>query len=124
MLDNPLLTTVGSLIGVSGSILSYIMCLGMNRSLVNVLFGGIAAPQATDAKIEGEIVQTNVDNTAEARFLAHVLCGGGRVLKPTTMSAAQEVAEALELVARTIAVLELLLEPELPPVIRDVVPRA
>jgi H+-translocating NAD(P) transhydrogenase len=67
MLDNPLLTTVGALIGVSGSILSYIMCVAMNRSLVNVLFGGIAAPSAGDAKkIEGTITQTTVDDTAEA----------------------------------------------------------
>ncbi|EIM90319.1 PNTB-domain-containing protein [Stereum hirsutum FP-91666 SS1] len=67
MLDNPLLTTVGSLIGVSGSILSYIMCVAMNRSLTNVLFGG-AAPAAapSDYKIEGKITQTNVDEAAEA----------------------------------------------------------
>ncbi|KAJ9143691.1 hypothetical protein NKR23_g6281 [Pleurostoma richardsiae] len=66
MLDNPLLTTVGALIGVSGSILSYIMCVAMNRSLTNVLFGGIAAPQTTDYKIEGSVTQTNIDDTAEA----------------------------------------------------------
>ncbi|KAI8243431.1 NAD(P) transhydrogenase [Colletotrichum sp. SAR 10_96] len=66
MLDNPLLTTVGALIGVSGSILSYIMCVAMNRSLTNVLFGGISAPQQTDYKIEGAITQTNVEDTAEA----------------------------------------------------------
>ncbi|KAK3359625.1 NAD(P) transhydrogenase beta subunit-domain-containing protein [Lasiosphaeria hispida] len=66
MLDNPLLTTVGALIGVSGSILSYVMCIAMNRSLVNVLFGGIAGPAVSDYKIEGSVTQTNVEDTAEA----------------------------------------------------------
>ena len=66
MLDNPLLTTVGALIGVSGSILSYIMCVAMNRSITNVLFGGIAAPAQTDFKMEGEITKTTVEDTADA----------------------------------------------------------
>lgn len=66
MLGNPLLTTVGSLIGVSGSILSYIMCVAMNRSLTNVLFGGIAPPAQTDYKVEGEITKTTAEETAEA----------------------------------------------------------
>lgn len=67
MLNSPILTTVGSLIGVSGSILSYIMCVAMNRSLTNVIFGGISAPAQTGtAKIEGEITKTSVEETATA----------------------------------------------------------
>jgi NAD(P) transhydrogenase len=66
MLDNSLLTTVGALIGVSGSILSYIMCVAMNRSLTNVLFGGIAPTAQSQTKIEGEITKTTSEETAEA----------------------------------------------------------
>lgn len=66
MLDNPLLTTIGSLIGVSGSILSYIMCVAMNRSITNVLFGGIA-PASSDEqfKVEGEITKTSIEETVD-----------------------------------------------------------
>jgi hypothetical protein len=39
----------------------------MNRSLTNVLFGGITTPTSADAhKIEGTITKTSVDDTVEA----------------------------------------------------------
>ena len=84
MLDNPLLTTIGALIGVSGSILSYIMCVAMNRGITNVLFGGIAPTDNSDYKIEGSITKTSVAQFKSFSDILRLLLGlrpAERILK-------------------------------------------
>jgi len=43
VLSNPGLIIAGSLVGASGIVLTRIMCVGMNRSLGNVLFGAVGS---------------------------------------------------------------------------------
>jgi NAD(P) transhydrogenase subunit beta len=66
-LSNPALIITGALVGSSGAILSYIMCKGMNRSIINVLlggFGGDSAGGAAAASSEGKTVKSGAADDA------------------------------------------------------------
>ncbi|MDQ2801824.1 MAG: NAD(P)(+) transhydrogenase (Re/Si-specific) subunit beta [Pseudomonadota bacterium] len=64
------LIITGALVGASGAILSYVMCKGMNRSIVNVLLGGFGA-EAPAAATGGAIVDRTVKsgNAEDAAFI-------------------------------------------------------
>lgn len=67
VLNNVVLIVAGSLVGASGIILTFIMCKAMNRSLLNVLFGGFGGKTVsltTDAIYDGKIKTTSPEEVA------------------------------------------------------------
>ena len=65
VINNPLLIVVGALVGASGLILTQIMCKAMNRSLGNVLLGGIGDDSvAEDARDYESIKSTSPEEVA------------------------------------------------------------
>lgn len=56
ILDQPLLTVVGALIGSSGAFLTRIMCEAMNRSLPNVILGGFGTGTTQAVVNTGEVL--------------------------------------------------------------------
>jgi NAD(P) transhydrogenase subunit beta len=77
-LQNNLLIITGALVGASGAILSYIMCKGMNRSIVNVVLGGFGGAAAVTGAATSA-VGGNV-KTASAEDAAYILKGASSVI--------------------------------------------
>jgi H+-translocating NAD(P) transhydrogenase subunit beta len=67
-IQNLALIITGALVGASGAILSYIMCKGMNRSILNVLLGGFGTESggatATAARTDRAVKSGNADDAA------------------------------------------------------------
>ncbi|MGE0785587.1 MAG: NAD(P)(+) transhydrogenase (Re/Si-specific) subunit beta [Sandaracinaceae bacterium] len=68
VLENDLLIVTGALVGSSGAILSIIMCRAMNRSILNVVFGGFgtadSSPGTVDTRGKDDVHETSADEVA------------------------------------------------------------
>ncbi len=62
VLDNQLLIVAGTLDGASGFILAILMCKAMNRSFVNVLFGGFGATASKGVIATGDVKPINIED--------------------------------------------------------------
>jgi len=101
VLDNTVLIIAGTLVGASGLILTLIMCESMNRSLTNVLFGGLGTDADTSdmADIyEGNITETSPEEVVMLLETARrvVLVPGYGMAVGQAQHAVAELAELLE----------------------------
>jgi len=72
VIQNDGLIITGALVGASGIILTQIMCKAMNRSLANVLFGGLGAPVIASER--DKLIAARGVRTITAEDTAALLC--------------------------------------------------
>ncbi|MGH7482578.1 MAG: NAD(P)(+) transhydrogenase (Re/Si-specific) subunit beta [Longimicrobiales bacterium] len=104
VLQNNVLIIAGALVGASGLILTRIMCVAMNRSLVNVLFGafgagagtGAAAGAGPDVGLDGRIVR---DTSAEDVAMLMAYSGDVVVVPGYGLAVAQAQHQVREMAA-------------------------
>jgi NAD(P) transhydrogenase subunit beta len=80
VLSNNMLIIAGSLVGASGLILTRIMCKAMNRSLANVLFGGVGGTAAAAGAPQADSVYAGKVKAASPEEIAMLLESARRVI--------------------------------------------
>ncbi len=101
VLDNTVLIVAGTLVGASGMILTVIMCESMNRSLANVLFGGIGTGESSEDMediYEGNITETSPEEVVMLLEVARrvVIVPGYGMAVARAQHAVAELVELLE----------------------------
>ena len=91
----------GSLVGASGMILTQIMCKGMNRSLINVIFGAVGGDDGGSVNNEGKELNIKSYSTEEAAMIFDaaekiIIVPGYGLAVAKAQHAVREVAELLE----------------------------
>jgi len=101
ILGNTVLIVAGSLVGTSGLILTRIMCVAMNRSLVNVLFGKMAEGGETvdaDEIYAGKVTSAQPDEVAMMVEMAQrvVIVPGYGMAMAQAQHAVRELADTMQ----------------------------
>jgi len=100
LLGNNALIISGSLVGASGLILTNIMCKGMNRSLVNVIFGAVGSESSSDTSGQKEMNIKSYSTTEAAMILDAaekiIIVPGYGLAVAQAQHVAREVADTLE----------------------------
>ena len=79
-LHNNLLIIVGALVGFSGAILSFIMCRAMNRSIINVVFGGFGTDSGSAADSAGAVAAQKGVKSASVEDAVYWMEDAGKVI--------------------------------------------
>ena len=79
-LHNNLLIIVGALVGFSGAILSFIMCRAMNRSIINVVFGGFGSGDSGGAESAGAVAAEKGVKSASVDDAVYWMEDAGKVI--------------------------------------------
>lgn len=102
VLNNIVLIIAGSLVGASGIILTRIMCKAMNRSLANVLFGGVGAvveqAEGEEDMYAGKVKSTSPEEVALVLQTARrvVIVPGYGMAVARAQTAVRQLTELLE----------------------------